>query len=161
MLRYALVRHGFSRPHQEGRALEITSVEVQPRVVSCVSWFRMIVLWCPLRYPHTPRLRTPTKSISMHLAAALLPPLFHPDLIRRAAGCRHRVSERSVYRAGVRGELWTASREARLVLYRQLLAYSEAMDDGITLQVCNLSIYGIAEAGGSGGTGSMWTTGST
>lgn len=45
------------------------------------------------------------------------------------------MSERSVYRAGLRGELWTASREARIVLSRQLLAYSEAIDDGINLQV--------------------------
>lgn len=49
---------------------------------------------------------------------------------------RHRLSERSVYRAGVRGDLWTASHQARLVLSRQLLAYSDAIDEGINLQVC-------------------------
>ena len=50
-------------------------------------------------------------------------------------GRRHRMSRRSVYRAGLRGEVWTTSREARLVLVRQLEAYNEAIDDGINLEV--------------------------
>ncbi|CAM9379052.1 unnamed protein product [Scytosiphon promiscuus] len=40
------------------------------------------------------------------------------------AALRHRASERSVYRTGVRARVWTASGEARRVLYRQLLAYT-------------------------------------
>ena len=44
-----------------------------------------------------------------------------------------------MYRAGLRGELWTASREARLVLSRQLQAYNEAIDDGVNLQVSTIN----------------------
>lgn len=59
---------------------------------------------------------------------------FPPPFLNRER--RHRVSERNVYRAGLRGEVWTASREARLVLSSQLQAYNGAIDDGINLQVC-------------------------
>ena len=38
-------------------------------------------------------------------------------------GARHRACERSVYRAGVRGNLWTVSTRSRRVLRKQLEAY--------------------------------------
>lgn len=65
---------------------------------------------------------------------------------------RHRVSERGVYRAGLRGAMWTASTEARVVLYRQLLAYNETVD-GIALQVSTAVVGGRGGVGGDGGQG--------
>lgn len=52
------------------------------------------------------------------------------------------MSERSVYRGGLRGELWTASGAARLVLYRQLLVYSEDIGgDGALSSTLQVSRY--------------------
>ncbi|CAB1098719.1 unnamed protein product [Ectocarpus sp. CCAP 1310/34] len=114
---------------------------------------------------HTPRLDEVAPSSSIDgasrtpLAKALLfdssleegdrlPLLDHVSVVIAGvfeAALRHRASERSVYRSGLRGKLWTASSEARLVLFRQLLAYNGSID-GICLQ-------GPGAAGGGGGGG--------
>eukprot|EP00752_Nemacystus_decipiens_P010372 g9242.t1 len=102
---------------------------------------------------HTPRLddHAPSSSIDGAMLTPLTRGLQDPYLAKEdrlpllnqlsvvvagvfEAALRHRVSERSVYRAGLRGELWTASREARLVLSGQLRAYGDAFDDGVNLQ---------------------------
>ncbi|CAM9684554.1 unnamed protein product, partial [Ectocarpus sp. 6 AP-2014] len=116
---------------------------------------------------HTPRLDEVAPSSSIDgasrtpLAKALLfdssleegdrlPLLDHVSVVIAGvfeAALRHRASERSVYRSGLRGKLWTASSEARLILFRQLLAYNGSID-GIYLQGP-----GAAGRGGAGGSG--------
>lgn len=54
-------------------------------------------------------------------------PLSSPHINTASSRDRHRLSERNVYRAGTRGKIWTASREARKLLFLQLRTYAETI----------------------------------